>query len=276
MQCAELERYLESYLDGRLGRNRAWLMRRHLAGCPTCRIKVQKLKDFELELNNRLRMSATVESLWQGLEVELVRSARTAMPVIEATSPPRLLPAPAPPAENATTVVRRVRASPQPEARPPRGVVTSRLVGVVLIAAAIGGAVQSGRGLIAMMPGEVAVAERPEGDRAVEFGTSDPANLEAWLVRETGVGYPVPGAPPGFRLLGGRLAELDGVPAALILYGAEGGTASLFVSARPLLGAVEPAAAPELNRIAWERDGFGFTLLSTLPADELVSFTAAY
>jgi len=54
MLCSDLERYLEAFLDGRLGRSRTIILRRHLGLCGPCRARVERLRRFERELGRQL------------------------------------------------------------------------------------------------------------------------------------------------------------------------------------------------------------------------------
>ena len=89
MQCDDLERYLEGFLDGRLGRTRTSVLKRHLAGCVGCRVRLERLRHFERDINKRLHIGERAESVWTALEIDLVRSAQIATPALPA--PPRLI-----------------------------------------------------------------------------------------------------------------------------------------------------------------------------------------
>lgn len=75
MQCADLDRYLEAFVDGRLGRSRTTILRRHVTGCGRCRARIERLRQFEREIQGRFRSIGEVRSVWHGLEQDLVRSS---------------------------------------------------------------------------------------------------------------------------------------------------------------------------------------------------------
>ena len=100
MLCSDLERYLEAFLDGRLGRSRTTILRRHLGLCGPCRARVERLRRFEREIGRQIGATAgeVPPSVWQGLEIDLVRSLSLAgtdlIPLLRPGPPglPRLRP----------------------------------------------------------------------------------------------------------------------------------------------------------------------------------------
>jgi hypothetical protein len=78
MLCSDLDRYLEIHLDGRLGRSRTAVLRRHLAACGSCRARVELLRRFERDLAHQLGGGGGARgehgSVWQGLDADLVRT----------------------------------------------------------------------------------------------------------------------------------------------------------------------------------------------------------
>ena len=94
MQCSDLERYLEAYLDLRLGRSRGAILRRHLSACAHCRARVEHLRAFERDLQRSFRAMERAQSVWTGLEPDLVRSGglaegSPALPFLGPADPPR-------------------------------------------------------------------------------------------------------------------------------------------------------------------------------------------
>ena len=147
MRCGDLERYLEAFLDGRLGRSRRAVLRRHLALCGTCQARVERLRQFERDTQRRFRAPEQPGSVWEGLELDLVGSNGVVVGR-------RLLAAPA-------CAARRCRATksfdaarwrgapPGPRSstlRPTGGRMASRLAGALLVALALGAAYQLARG----------------------------------------------------------------------------------------------------------------------------------
>ena len=247
MQCADLDRYLEAFVDGRLGRGRCVVLRRHLGSCGTCRAKVDGLRQFERELHRQFRSIDQARSVWHGLELSLVRTSHG--PVTDA-----LLPSPRPqaplagPSAPRTSMPRRATAKPStPLAHATRGRLTSRLIGVILTALAIGTIYQLGRGQLGQEPGAAgpaALASLARGELDLAVTSSDPAAVEAWLEAE--LHRPLPGLPlpEGFALAGAGLTAPE-TPARVVVYRGPGGPASDTIL---LVEPADAAATPHLPR----------------------------
>ncbi|MDX6750616.1 zf-HC2 domain-containing protein [Geminicoccaceae bacterium 1502E] len=271
MQCSDLDRYLEAFLDGRLGRSRGALMRRHVATCLACRTRIEKLKQFERELARRFRSLERCEAIWSTLEVDLVRSTThpaplPEMPVMRALPPPRepgRLPPPPP------VVTDRPRRRQQGRRR-----FLGPLAGVLLITAALGTVYQLGMTLLGPRAGGP-MALAPAGlltdGRAPDFASGDSERLRRWLVETTGTDYPLPPQPDGFSLLGGSLDRQAGGEGAVLLYGHGDATTMLHIRPR---GTAMPTAAdlPGLSQMRWEGPHFRYEVTSPLPPEELEAF----
>jgi anti-sigma factor RsiW len=287
MLCSDLERYLEAYLDGRLGRSRTTILRRHLGLCGPCRARVERLRRYEREVGRQLggRAGADQPSLWQGLEVDLVRSFSVGgaeiVPLLRPLPPsaPRL----GPPA-------------PREPARPPRtaGATAtlrrrlSRLGGVLAIALALGTLYEMARAwLTPEDPAESAMQAYLEfagGKSDLALKTDDPERLRAWLSAQLDRQVPTLPVPNGFRLVGGAKARLASRDAAVIAYAPTGRGDTqptlLFVqqagfapSADERQGAVPvPLAVAGYNELAWAADPYLFRLVSAEPPARLRAF----
>lgn len=143
MLCTDLDRYLEAFVDGRLGRSRTGILRRHLEGCARCRGKVDRLRHFERDVRSRLHAPADARSLWQGLETTVTSSAIRGGGEVLTRS--RLLSSGPP--RRAPTVGDRSRL-PGPTAST-AGRRLSQLVGVVVMALACGAVWELARGWMA-------------------------------------------------------------------------------------------------------------------------------
>lgn len=269
MQCSDLDRYLEAFLDGRLGRSRGALMRRHVAGCLACRTRIEKLRQFERDLGRRFRSLERCEPIWTALEVDLVRSTThpaplPEMPVMRALPPPRE-PGRLPPPPPATTE--------RPQRRR-RGRLLGPLAGVLLIGAAMGTVYQLGMALLSPGADGALSLARPgfRGDAGTpDFPSGDAERLQRWLRETTGTDYPLPPQPDGFSLLGGSLDELGDSQAAVLLYGHGEATALLHI--RPL-GSAPPPPLPEpgVTHLRWQGPQFHYEVTSPLPAEALQVF----
>ena len=133
MLCSDLDRYLEAFVDGRLGRSRTIILRRHLSGCARCRTKVDRLRQFEREIAGQLRTVPDGPSVWHGLEQDLARNASGAATAL--LSSPRILGAGAGPARPPRT--RGAGIGAKRLARRTRRRI-SQLLGVVALTLAVG------------------------------------------------------------------------------------------------------------------------------------------
>lgn len=276
MQCGDLDRYLEAFLDGRLGRSRGAILRRHLALCGACRARVERLRQFEREMQRRFRPLGCSQSMWHGLEVDLVASGRAgggddllALPRALVAEPSRLSPA----------ATQRGQPGPHPlrggaDRAPGR---TSRMAGVLLVALALGALYQAGRTFLdAPDPASAALqayGELTQAGRSPVLRSGDAVRVRDWLSAELGMPIPEPPAPEGFTLVGAERAALGPDPAGVVFYtaaGADGEPVLLFV--QPLAQAETPsppavlpdeAAAPadDLRGFSWNARDFRFTLV---------------
>ena len=218
MNCADLERYLEAFLDGRLGRARAALLRRHMVGCPSCRRRVDLLQEFERDLNRRLRAMGQCESVWAGLELHLVSSADGQVPAGDTVprallAPPRTTELPAP-----RGIIAEI-AGPRPFST---GLWATRAFGFVLLVAA-GGTVYDGMStwLASAGSGVPAIytkldALKPGTTR--ELRSTDASAIRTWLSRELGATVPLPPQPGEFRLVGTHLERLGAEDTGVLTY----------------------------------------------------------
>lgn len=291
MQCGDLERYLEAFLDGRLGRSRSAILRRHLAMCAGCRARIERLRQFERDMQRRFRSMRQDDSIWRGLELDLVAAGRGgAVPHLLAL--PRLLPAPAAdPGQGRRPFAPRgghplLAAARRGGGGKARG---SRLAGVVLIAMALGALYQLARAQLgpADEPSPDAVGRAYEAlarpERALALQTRDSRRIEAWLSGELGVPVALPATPAGYEPVGADGAALPEGAAGAVVYrdldagAAAGGPAPVVLFVGPKGGA--PAAEPETWRSAagrselvWSRTPLRYTLVGDQPVEELRRF----
>ncbi|HET6468132.1 MAG TPA: zf-HC2 domain-containing protein [Geminicoccaceae bacterium] len=290
MQCSDLERYLEAYLDLRLGRSRSAILRRHLAACPACRGRVEGLRHFERDLQRRFRSMERAHSVWNGLEPDLVRSVAGGEPAL----PPREL------------TLGRLRALPSPGGDPAPSLLPTaggvrpgaggaaagrrrwgkRLVGIVLITAALGTLASP---LHSWFLGDQTVhgpvqayVEFLKGDYPLGYETSDPSSLQSWLEGELGPGFTMPPTPSSFELAGGRVDRPAGGAVVAVAYLRDGLPTLLFIQSRAAgtadQGLVGFHAGDGLgesygfNQLAWEGGDVAFTVVSPLPQPVLAEF----
>ncbi|MCS6780746.1 MAG: zf-HC2 domain-containing protein [Geminicoccaceae bacterium] len=278
MQCSDLDRYLEAYLDGRLGRSRSLVLRRHLAGCLACRARFERLRQFERDLAARIRTMERCDPIWNGLELDLVKSGEAALPggaqPLRALPPPRREP------------VAAVLPAPTGRSEPPRPAevarsarrIKGRLLGLALFAAGAGVTLQLGFWLLdrSSAGGALALLELVKGEPPLELRSPDPVAVRGWLADRLATPVPPLAVPAGFELLGGRIDELDGLKSGVLVYRRAGETALLYLQPRhdgragelgtDLLAKLDGGA-----RLAWHDREFSYAVVSTLPAAELAS-----
>jgi anti-sigma factor RsiW len=286
MLCSDLERYLEAFLDGRLGRSRTIILRRHLGLCGPCRARVERLRRFERELGRQLGVGTGQDqpSVWQGLEMDLIRSFSVAgsdlIPLLRPAppGPPRLRP-PAP----------RAQARRPAPAAPAAGLRrrVSKLGGVLAVALAFGALYELARAWL--LPADAAEAAMQAyldfvaGDNDLALRTDDPASLQHWFATQLGRSFPAPPVPEGFKLVGGGRTELGRDGAAMIVYaptaGADPNPTLLFVQAAAASGsAAAPTATPVpferagYHQLAWKADPYSFRIVSAEPPSRLHEF----
>ena len=281
MRCADLERYLEDYLDGRLTRSRCAMLRRHVASCGACHARVERLRQFERDTRRRCRALAETASVWEGLELDLVGShgGSSATGLFAA---PRMLAAAPGRALRSGRERRRTNADAWSTQRPVGSGAATRLAGALLIALALGAVYQLVRGIGDVEDSAAAWAYLDyHRDRAVpELRSDDPGKVGAWLAAEFGRPTPLPPAPEGFRLAGAGHATLAGVRTAALLYAGEAAsepaTVMVFVHAEGASGITEvaphDASRAALHEHRWHADGLLYTAVGPIPLPELREF----
>ncbi|HEX6010312.1 MAG TPA: zf-HC2 domain-containing protein [Geminicoccaceae bacterium] len=289
MQCADLERYLEAFLDGRLGRSRSAILRRHLAHCGACQARVERLRQFERDTQRRFRSLEQAGSVWQGLELDLVASSRA-----EGTSRLLALPRPTQPASLGLKEdpPPPVRGHPLVAARAASRGAASRLAGALMVAMALGALYQLARAHLGQADDTAAVVQAYmdflEASRPPVMASDDAERLQEWLSTELRTAVPVPPVPDGYRVVGADRAALPSGAAGFVVYASQaaaGTAAPLLLFVQPAAGgAGEPQAQePEvpvgwrrseagLNELSWRTASFRYTLVGRQPEEELRLF----
>jgi anti-sigma factor RsiW len=280
MRCGDLERYLEAFLDGRLGRSRGAVLRRHLAMCAACQARVERLRQFERDTQRRFRSPEQPGSVWEGLELHLVGSNGAVGGRLLAA--PRGLPSlPGGEAAPERPAPRRAGGHPLVAARAPVRGTASRLAGVLLVAVALGASYQLVRREIGSTASGTAaqVYAAFRHDRAPPMLSSDDARQVAdWLATELGRPVPTPAIPDGYHLVGATRADLASGTAGVLIYAliadAEAAPVMLFVRPDPV-AAVAPAAQTSiagLQEVQWAADSLSYTAVGPFPEDQLLRF----
>lgn len=275
MECGDLERYLEAFLDGRLSRSRAALLRRHLLGCSACQARVERLRQFERDMQRRFRALEQSTSIWQGLELDLVVSSRAAttsrllaLPRLVSSSPGR--------ERNVAGPGQRRRPRPLSTVQKTGRGKASRWVGIALVAMALGSVYQLMRS--SDSPGDDLAAaadaylELLNETTAPVMRSDDTEKVRRWVANELSAGVPALPSPPGYRLLGADRAMLASGTAGALFYARDRAEQEapvvLFISPAPeadstsgssSVPSLQTADRSGLQEIAWDAGGFRYT-----------------
>lgn len=308
MHCSDLERYLEACLDGQLGDSRRRALKDHLAYCKSCRARVDALRQFEADLQRRLRSMRHEVSLWQPLGLETVGGT---LPVPRPT-PVVLRPArpdgraaaarhdaaagdDAAAGERAARRGHRLRALPGPAAAAvpsaPQGLGRrlQSLAGVALIVAAVAAIADAALTGLGWLSGDRRAAvyrAYVDGDLPLDLRTAEAARLSGWLGEQLGVPVSLPAAPGGFALVGGKALSSGELAldeptdkAGMAVYTTAEGPAVLMIETLAADdGDSAPTALPEvvvedgLARLDWQDGPHAYSLIGALSADQLALF----
>jgi anti-sigma factor RsiW len=298
MLCSDLDRYLEIHLDGRLGRSRTAVLRRHLAACGSCRTRVELLRRFERDLARQLGGSGGGTrgehgSVWQGLDADLVRT----VPAGGGETGPllRALPPPGGAGSGAPGRPLAARGAARPSGREPsqaRGGgngnrrIASKLAGLLAVTLALGTLYELALSWLRPRDAAEAAIEAylnvVAGGPGLTLRTDDPAKLQEWLKDQLGPASPVPPVPEGFRVVGGARADVAGRPAAVVVYAptddpAETRPTLLFLQAddTPAEVTAEPVVARDIgdyHQLAWDMEPFALRVVGTGSPERLRGF----
>jgi anti-sigma factor RsiW len=281
MECANLDGFLEAFLEGKLRRSQFAMLRRHLSACPACRARVEQLRSFERELHSRLQPMAENQPLWSGLEMDLV--GQTHGPAPRAQFPRELPPAPTGPRPRAGRPARPV--SPRPAAvRPTASPGWAGLTAGIVITLAAAGAVWqlvatwSGFGRIDIaalaVPHVMPAAGEAVPAAPVEIGGDDPERLRDWLESTFGLVGSVPLPGPPVRLLGARRVGPADPLAAVVVYTQGDDVIWLVMAPRGDAAAVQAAQAlgGTGQPVSWSSGSIDYVLVGEQPTTPLDPF----
>jgi anti-sigma factor RsiW len=285
MKCSDLERYLEAFLDLRLGRSRGAILRRHIATCPTCRARVEHLRQFEVDLQRSFRAMGRVQSVWNGLEADLVRTGGLAepppgLPFLETTRTARPIPPPSG-AEMARHLPSAGRGQPAdlPVGGSANGLARwgRRVVGLALVAAAVGATITLTQGWLGDDWGELtarAYSSYRLGNDRLDLLADDVERVEDWLAARLGRSVSLPAPPEGFTLKGGRLEHGNGQPLAAVVYERAAEPTIVYLAPSGAGAAAAPSAsqAAGVTQLRWETPELTYAVMGPLPAHELLAF----
>ena len=266
---------MEACLDGQLGDSRRRSLKDHLALCRSCRERVDSLRQFEAELQRRLRSMRHEVSLWQPLGLETTPGAAPGTgpgPVQGLVGPlrrvPRVAPVILPPLATVETaggglVARRghrLRGTPARDATPVlaggfgsafgaglRGRLQG-LAGMALIVAAVGAVADlalSGLGWLSADRRAAVYRAYVDGEVDLDLRTAEPARLSLWLGEQLGRPVSLPAAPGGFALIGGTAVDEQAADSgAMAVYATVDGPALLMIESLEATAAVAGDGSP--------------------------------
>jgi anti-sigma factor RsiW len=284
MRCGDLERYLEAFLDGRLGRSRSSVLRRHVALCSSCQARIERLRQFERDTQRRFRALEQPVSVWEGLELDLVGSGGAVGGRLLASR--RSLVAGPDPGPREEPPRRRVLHHPMIAARLSARGGASRLVGLVLVAMALGATYQLARAGLEVEGGsdaaEAYLGFTQAGDEPT-LRSDDRRKVGEWLASVLGQPVDVPSPPDGYRLVGASRASFADADAGAVVYAGGGGTSEVPVVLFVRLDPDKPSGAAadvltsdhadvDLHDVSWQADKLRFTAVGPRPEVELRHF----
>lgn len=251
MNCAELERSLEAFLDGEFDAQERAEAETHLAECPTCRDQVDARARLRTALQAKLR---------------------------EAMGPTN-------PACRASPALRaRVEKALAHERRPLWRRVFAPIPAATLAACAAGALVV----LVTHGGGDVLVDEAIRYHHRALPLEVDAASMAGWFAGKLDFRPSLPHFAGGVRVEGARLSNLREWPAAYVRYQLPRGQAGLFIVDDPgrrfdapgrdvRLGSevVRVASAKGYNVAIWRQDEIVYSLVSDLDEDSLFRLVEA-
>ena len=274
MDCSDFERYLEIYLDGKLGRTRTAILGRHLAQCRSCRARLDGLRSFEKDLHKRFRSMRKADSIWASIQDEALAGAGQTLRMRGSlqTEPPPALP-------QTNDVEAKHHPLVEARARPIKSGSSRRgwfLAGLGLIAAA---AVAQPL----MWTFEFASSDDPyieqynsylAGDQILEVTSNDINEVGAWLDARLGYHVPVLEPPSDTNLVGALVTTIGTERLAEIVYDQNGTTVLAFVGRGQFSDGFDRLddRLGETSHVGWTESGFDFDVVAPLEIDALKAF----
>jgi anti-sigma factor RsiW len=284
MRCGDLERYLEAFLDGRLGRSRTAILRRHLALCGACQGRVERLRQFEKDTRRRFRLTEQADSLWEGLELDLVGSSGAVGGGHLLAAPRPLGPLPGGEVGRSPATGGRAPRHPLVANRTRGRGAASKLAGAFLVAMALGAGYELLRGGSDGHPAgsaERAYLDFRQGRAVPDLSSGEVGEVAAWLTTELGRPVALPPVPEGYRLVGAGRTDLAAGASGALIYSdvadPEAAPVMLFVSPGPS-GPADPVELPSasdadgLRQVRWGADRLSYTAVGSVPAERLLQF----
>jgi len=242
VDCHEVRRVLDAYVDNELGPAEAAAVREHLDGCATCRRNVA-----DLEALGRLVRRIPYHAAPEALRVRVATAGGRASHVSSVLAWAAVV-AIAASLAGAGLLVRSLRSSRSAEA-------THTLADALV-----------DNHVRALM-----------GEHLLDVASSDQHTVKPWFQGKLDFSPPVEDlASSGFPLIGGRVEYVGGQQAAALIYRRRQHTINLFI-----WPASDEAGPPDVRSVRgfqvrhWTRDGMTFWAVSDLNDVELATFARA-
>lgn len=290
MNCQDLQRHLEAYLDGALGRAQQEELGRHLRRCARCRAEVEAIRRFEEELSVAFTDARSAGRLWERMQLDVAGPDPVADGGPESIGRETW---PAPPQPRRYGFERRLAGRPAPHpSRAKRPVPPPGRRRWPLVAVAFGVLALATVALLDLRsrggPGDAhqRLLEAPvrelhlvlDSNRPPDVAGDDPWKIQAWLAARVPFRVPEPPSWQGVALEGGRLALLLERRAAVYVYRLDGRPLALFLMPADGLD-LPPAEAGSgvaiggeggTTHLLWEHDGLVHSLVGELPRERLL------
>jgi anti-sigma factor RsiW len=249
MTCAESEILIHALLDGELDAGHARQVEAHLDGCPRC--------GAQLDAFRAMRHAMSAPQLRYEAPIGLRRRIEMALP-----SAPLRVPV-TPRAPSRWSMLKGFA----------MGTVLSTAIAASLVVAVI--RTDQDQRLL----GDVISAHvrSLQGEHLTDVQTSDQHTVKPWFNGKVDVAPPVVDlTAQGFRLIGGRLDYIDGRAVASIVYRRRQHVINLFVAPEDSDHRAENETIQGFNIRRWTTQGFKFSAVSDINAEELQEFVEKF
>ncbi len=247
MDCDRAAAWLPLLVDRALPFRRRFRLWRHITGCPAC---AGKLDEFQ-HIQTAMRTQLPFHRAPPGLATRIVS-------LLPRETPPDL---------------------PKPLFRRPSVAFAGTGLGGALAGAAlvllVHGGARRGTGETVITSVVDSHISSMMASHLTDVLTSDQHTVKPWLSAHVDVSPPVRElAPEGFPLIGGRVAYVDGHPAAVVVYRHDKHVINLFAWASPDSADVPFHATSQqgFNVITWRAAGIAYFAVSDLEVDQLRTF----
>jgi len=244
--CAETEILLHALLDGELDAGHARNVETHLEGCPCCAAQLAAYREMQQAMSAaQLRYTAPMS---------LRRRIEMALP----SAPVRV------PARAARWSVLK-------------GFAMGTALSTAVAASLVIGVMETDQNQRLLGDVVSAHVRSLQGDHLTDVQTSDQHTVKPWFNGKVDISPPVVDlTAQGFRLIGGRLDYIDGRAVASIVYRRRTHVINLFVAPEDSDHRAANETIQGFNIRRWTAQGFKFSAVSDINAEELQEFVEKF